>query len=409
MNVKKRENILSGIRVLDMGRVIAAPFCCRMLGDMGAEVIKIESPEGDMVRSHPPLSRAGSFGALFAQYNVGKKAICVNLRNKKGIELIKGLAAVSDIVVENFRPGLMDKMGLGYEILQKISEKIILCSISGYGQTGSAKDKAAFADIIHAYSGMEYMTMKIMGPGADPPGFAMSHADTYGGLTAALSIMAALFYRQATGEGQAIDLSLLDSILAVNDATLQGFIFSEGKIEKNNMPKLPIPMKDGHITMTPLLSFKGIANAMGRPELANEERFRTDAARMEEKNADEVMRIVRGWAKTVTVAEASELLERNKVPFSKVNSLAEIVNAPVVKERRMLVETVLEPSFPPESILNTPFHFSKCPTGTKVRPPYLGEHNRPVLKDLLGLNENDIDVLFRDGVIFEDPKVAQKR
>jgi crotonobetainyl-CoA:carnitine CoA-transferase CaiB-like acyl-CoA transferase len=250
--------------------------------------------------------------------------------------------------------------------------------------------------------------MKIMEPGTDPPGFAMSHADTYGGLNAALSIMAALFYRQITGEGQAMDISLLDCVLAANDATLQGFIFSEGAIEKNNMPKLPIPMKDGYITMTPLLSFKGIVQAMGRPELAKDERFRTDASRMKEENAKEVLRIVREWAKNVTVAEACELLERNKVPYSKMNSLSDVVNAPVVRERHMLVEMEVEPSLPPVLVLNTPFKFSLCPTGAHGRPPYLGEHNKPILRGLLGLGEDEIENLLRDGVIFEDQKMTRK-
>lgn len=212
MSYDRKDNLLPDIRVLDFGRFIAAPFCTRILSDFGADVIKIEGLKGETIRRHPPFYHGG-FSAVFTQYNAGKKSVCVNMRNTEGIELIKKLISVSDVVVENFRPGLMDKMGLGYGDLKKINEKVILCSISGFGRKGSEKDRSAYADIVHAYSGMDYMAMKVSGQGSEPPGLPYSFADTYAALNAAIAIMGALYYRKMTGEGQAIDISLLDCVL----------------------------------------------------------------------------------------------------------------------------------------------------------------------------------------------------
>lgn len=402
MSQGTKGRILSNVRVLDLGRVIAAPFCARILSDLGAEVIKVESSKGDLVRNHPPFYRGG-FSGIFTQYNAGKKAICVDMRNADGIALIKKLVAVSDAVVENFRPGVMEEIGLGYDVLRDINKKIILCSISGFGQTGSERDRPAFADVIHAYSGMDYMAMKVQGPGEAPPGFPYSFSDTYAGINAALAILGALFYRQTTGEGQAIDISLLDCVLAANDHTLQGFIFSEGALDAPPMAKPPIRMKDGYMAMTPMVSFKGIVKAMGRPELAEDDRFSKDKVRIE-KYADESLRLIKDWAATVTIAEGSALLTRHGVPHAKVNSLSEIVNAPVVRERQMFVEVDMDPSLPPALVLNTPAKFSHCPTGPQGRPPYLGEHNRQVLKDILGLSEEEIADLAARGIISHDRK-----
>jgi crotonobetainyl-CoA:carnitine CoA-transferase CaiB-like acyl-CoA transferase len=363
-------------------------------------VIKIESPNGEVIRRHPPFYHGG-FSAVFTQYNVGKKSICVDMRNPEGIELIKKLISVSDVVVENFRPGLMDEMGLGYETLKKINEKIIFCSISGFGQSGSEKNRTAYADIVHAYSGMDYMAMKVSGEESEPPGLPYSFADTYAALNAAIAIIGALYYRQITGEGQAIDISLLDCVLAANDHTLQGFLFSDGAFDKPPMVKPPVRMKDGYMAMTPMVSFKRIVKAMGRPELAEDVRFKEDKVRIE-KYADESMKIIKDWAATVTVEEASALLTLHGAPYSKVNSLSDIVSSPVVRERDMFTEVEMDPSLPPAPVLNTPQKFSVCCTGPKGRPPYLGEHNQEILSDILKLSNEEIESCIQNGIISED-------
>ncbi len=400
MSEAGKARMLSNVRVLDLGRVIAAPFCCRILADLGAEVLKVENISGDLVRGHPPYY--GGFSAIFAQYNVGKKGICIDMRSSKGIELLKKLVAASDVVVENFRPGIMQEMGLGYETLREINNEIILCSISGFGQTGPERDRPAFTDVIMAYSGMDYMAMKMQqDTGGGPPGFPCSFADTYGGINAALAILAALIHRQSGGGGQAIDISLLDCILSSIDHTLQGFIFSDGALDGPPMVKPPIRMKDGYMAMTPMVSFKGIVKAMGRPELAADERFSVDDVRID-RYTEESMKIIKDWAINVTIEEASRLLERHGVPYSKVNSLSEVVNAPVVRERKMLVPMEIDRSLAPTLILNTPARFSQCETGPQGRPPYLGEHNWTVFRDLLGFTEDEIRALQEEGVIYHD-------
>jgi crotonobetainyl-CoA:carnitine CoA-transferase CaiB-like acyl-CoA transferase len=399
--------MMSGIRVLDFGRVISAPMCARNFADLGAEVIKVESGGGDLVRTHPPFYCNGSFGAIFTQYNAGKKGVYFDLRKPEGIELAKKLIAVSDVVVENFRPGVFEKMGLDYENLKKLNPRIIMCSISGFGQTSSERGRTAYADIIHAYSGMEYMTMRMMGEGVDPPGFAYSHADTYAALNATITVMAALFKRERTGEGQYIDLSLLDCAIAANDSTLQGFIFSEGAIDKPNMPKLPYRMKDGHMTVPAILAWNKLVLAMGRPELGEDPRFINDEVRMKPENAEELMKILKAWMAGVTVAEATALFEKYDIPHSKVNTLADVVNAPVVKERDMLVDVYLEPGKPPAKVMNCALRFDGYRVGPVGRPPFLGEHNAEVLRDVLGLKDEEIERLTREKIILRDPRAPQ--
>ncbi len=405
MENEAKKKILSTIRVMDFGRVIAAPFCARMLSDLGAEVIKIETGDGDPIRLNPPYKNG--FGAIFTQYNVGKKSICVDLRNPKGLELIKKLVTVSDVVVENFRPGVMAKMGLDYSVLRQINPRIILCSISGFGQTGPERDRIAYADIIHAYSGLEYLAAKMKGTDADPPGFPYSFADSYGALNATIAILAALFHRQASGEGQAIDISLLDSVLGANDDTLQTFIFSDGALDTPVIPRAPFRMKNGAMAISVVMAFKRVIMAMDRPDLIMDERFKTEEVRLKKENFDQFLKIVREWAKTVTVEEASELFRRYEVPCAKVNSLAELVNKPVLRERKMLVEMELAPSAPPALVLNTPLRLSQCPTGPQSRPPHRGEHNRVVVGDLLGFKEDEIQKLLEEGILSHDLKAFE--
>ena len=162
---------LQKIRIVDLSRVLSGPFCARMLGDLGAEIIKVESGSGDPTRQYPPAR--GAYGYYFTQFNVGKKSLGLNLRHPKGVEILKRLISVSDVVLENFRPGALDKMGLGYSVLKQVNPRIILCSISGFGQTGPERDRLAYTDNIQAYSGMDYIAAKMIGPDADPPGIPL--------------------------------------------------------------------------------------------------------------------------------------------------------------------------------------------------------------------------------------------
>ena len=387
--------MLGNVRVLDLSRVLAGPFCTRMLADMGAEVIKVESISGEPMRRYPPFK--GKYSSYFTQWNVGKKSICIDFKNEKGIDLLKKLVAECDVVLQNFRVGMLERMGLGYPVLKEINPRIILCSISGFGQTGPETRRLAYTDIVHAYSGLDYIAGKMGGPGADPPGFPVSFADTYASLNACISILVALYHREVTGEGQAIDISMLDCLLAANDSTLQQYIFSDGLWDKPiGIWRAPLRMKNGHMGVALLLQFERSTRAIGRPELIEDERFNSMAAQV--VNLNQFLEIVGEWAKDITVEEASRIFDEFEIPYAKVNSTEEVLGSEVVKARNMLSNLEL-PGVGTVPVVNTPFKFSIQRTGPQGRPPDLGEHNRHVLTELLGLSEEAFEALEGEGVI----------
>lgn len=333
---------------------------------------------------------------------MGKKSIGVNLRHPRGVELTKKLVPLSDVVIENFRPGLMAKMGFGYPVLKEINPKIIFCSISGFGQTGPETNRLAFTDMVQAYSGLDYMLGQMMG--ADPPGFPVSFGDSYASLNAALAIVTALYHRDHSGEGQSIDISMLDCLLASNDSTLQKFVFSDGELDSaGNSFRPPIRMKDGHMAIALFSHFDRVVQAMGRPDLLKDERLGTLLARYKKENFDYFLTIVREWAKDRTIEEASKLFEKYDVAFGKVNSVADVVRSPVVRERKMLTEVDLSKDVR-ALVVNTPFRFSQSPCGPQGRPPYLGEHNREVFEGLLKLSEEEMRALTREGILFQEER-----
>ena len=399
MENEKMKGLLKGYRILDFTRVLSGPFCTRMLCDLGAEVIKVESGGGDSMRKYPPFK--GGFSSNFAQWNSGKKGIGINLRHPKGLELVKKLVAVSDVVTENFRPGIFSKMGLGYPVLKEINPRIILCSISGFGQSGCEVKRLAYTDNIQAYSGMDYMLGKMMGKDVDPPGYPYSFADSYASLNAAVAILAALLNRNATGEGQAIDISMLDSVLAANDSTLQKFIFTDGQADDAGPAfRPPLRMKDGHMAAALAMEFERVLKAIGRVDLLEQRRFKVVEERHKPENFGEYYQMVKDWAKKTTVEEAARLFEKYDIPYAKVHSVAEIVNSQVVRERNMLVDVDFNRHLAVK-VVNTPFKFSNTPTGPRSRPPHWGEHNKEVLGGLLKLSDKEIEAMTQEGILVQ--------
>ena len=388
---------LKDLVVIDLTRVLSGPFCTRMLSDLGARVIKVETGSGDHTRLTPPFK--GGYSHYFSQFNAGKKSLGIDLRRPRGLELIKKLIQFGDVVVENFRPGVMKRMGLDYSVLKEIKPAIILCSISGFGQTGSEVHRLAFTDNIQAYSGMDSIAGKMMGPDADPPGFPYSFADTYASLNAAVGILAALRHRDRTGEGQWIDIAMLDCVLAANDSSLQKCVFSEGTQETPGIAfRAPLRMKDGHLAAALAWHFERVARAIGQPEILEDERFKTVAARSKWENFNEFLKIVREWAKQKTIAEASEIFEKFEVSYGRVNTIAEVVNSPVVEEREMLVPVDL-PGDGPVRLVNTPFKFSGRAVRPQGPPPRLGEHNEEILGEMLGMSKTDVEEFTREGIL----------
>lgn len=389
--------MLGHVKILDLSRVLSGPFCSRMLADMGADVIKVESVNGDAMRHYPPFK--GTYSAYFTQWNTGKKSVCIDLKNRAGIDVVKRLAAGCDVVLQNFRTGLLEEMGLGYDALKKNNPRIILCSISGFGQTGSETGRLAYTDIVQAYSGLDYIAGKMRGDDADPPGFPVSFADTYASLNACISILAALYHREVTGQGQAIDISMLDCLLAANDSTLQQHIFTEGDWDKPiGIWRPPLRMKDGHMGVALLLKFDRTVRAIGRPELLEDERFSSMAAQV--IHIDAFLKIMGEWARNVTVKEAAAIFEEHDIPYAKVNSNQEILESQVVKDRCMLVDVCL-PGVGRVPVVNTPFKFSAVSTGPDGPPPDLGQDNHAVLKELAGFTDTEIAEMERAGIIKE--------
>jgi CoA:oxalate CoA-transferase len=390
--------MLRNVRVLDLSRVLSGPFCTRMLADMGAEVIKVESTSGEPMRMYPPFK--GKYSSYFTQWNVGKKSVCIDIKQEKGVDLIKQLVPACDVILQNFRVGMLERMGLGYPVLKELNPRIILCSISGFGQTGPETSRLAYTDIVQAYSGLDYAAGKMGGPDGDPPGFPISFADTYASLNACVSILAALYHRELSGEGQEIDISMLDCLLAANYYTLQQNIFSDGQWD---MPigiwRAPLRMKDGHMGVALLLQFERTTRAIGRPELIEDERFSSMAAQV--VNLNEFLEIVGEWAKDITIEDASKIFDEFEIPYAKVNSTAEVLDSNVVRERGMLFDLDL-PGVGTLPVVNTPFNFSARSTGPQGRPPDLGEHNRYVLMELLGLSEEAFETLESEGIIRQE-------
>jgi len=399
MNVEAKTKMLSNIRVLDLSRVLSGPFCTRMLCDLGADVIKIETGEGDATRTFPPF-KAGH-AHYFTQFNAGKKSMALHLRHPKGLDLFKKLVLQSDVVLENYRPGTLAKMGLGYPVLKEINPRIILCSISGFGQDGPEAKRLAYTDNIQANSGMDAMAAQMLGPNADPPGFPYSFGDTYASLNACVAILTALYYRGISGEGQAIDISMFDCLVAANDSTLQKYIFSDGQDDKVSVAfRPPFRMKNGHMAAAIFMAFDRVLQAMGKSELLEDDRFKTVEARYQPENWGLFFQMFTDWAKETTVEEAGLLFEKYDIPYGKVNSVAEVANSPVVRHRNMLVDTEI-PGHETVRVVNTPFKFSGFSCRPQGPPPKLGEHNRSICRDLLNLPESEIETLILEGILIQ--------
>lgn len=370
-----------------------------MLSDLGAEVIKVESPRGDQLRVSPPM-KAG-FSAGFTQFNAGKKSVCVDYRTERGIALVRQLAARSDIFLENFRAGLAEEIGLGYDAIRELNPAIVYCSISGFGQTGPDGGRTAYTDIIQALSGLEYAGQKLFGNESDsPPGYGASLADTCAGLNAAVAILAALYSRTVTGEGQSIDISMLDSLIASNDSTLQRTIFSDGELDApSNIFRPPFRLSDGFMCASVGLNFEKVVMAMGRPELIVDDRFRT--VDLQRENMVEYIQLVKEWLSGMSVEEASAIFDEYDIPYGKVNSSEEVLESPVVESRGMKAGVQL-PDGEETAVINTPFHFSSGRSMPRGRPPFLGEHTDEVMRDVLELPADERRSLFEEGVLVSE-------
>jgi len=303
---------LEGVRVLDFSIMLAGPYCARLLADVGAEVTKIEPPEGDEMRLRAPLRDGQS--AYFGQLNAGKRSIALDLKSPDAIKLVHRMVENTDILVENFRPGVMERLGLGYEALRKINPRLIYCSISGYGQSGPQAERAAYAMIVHAESGFDRALMRYAGDRDRPAAGAVFVADILGGIFGFSAIQTAMVQRSRTGEGQRIDIALMDCMLNLLVYELQESQFSKPMARPTYGP---VRARDGDILIAPVSArnFAALRDLTGLPELSFDPRFTSVPARG--ANWTAMMQVIEKWTVQHTMQECLAKLDRAGVPSAR--------------------------------------------------------------------------------------------
>jgi formyl-CoA transferase len=395
---------LDGLRVIEVGTLISGPFAGRLLGDMGAEVIKIEPPgQPDPLRTWGQAELNGHhfFWTVHAR---NKKAVTLDLRGATGRELFLDLVERSDIIVENFRPGTLEKWGLGYDVLRERNRGLILVRVSGYGQTGPEAGKAGYASVAEAASGLRYMNGF---PGGPPPRLALSLGDSLAGMFAVQGALAALYRRTVTGEGQVVDVALTESCLAVQESTIPDYDVGgvvrgpSGTRLEGIAPSNIYRTADGSwvvIAANQDTVFRRLCAAMGRPELASDDRFGTHAARG--RNQDELDKIIGDWAAERDPLDIITTLSDAGVISGPINTVAEVVDDPQLRARGMIAghwderveRTVLGPGVVPV--------LSATPgTIRNAGPARPGQHNDEVYTGLLGKTAAELEALRAEGVI----------
>jgi crotonobetainyl-CoA:carnitine CoA-transferase CaiB-like acyl-CoA transferase len=400
---------LSGIKVLDLSRVVAGPTCTSMLGDLGADIIKVEGPEmPDETRGWFPPDVDG-ISLYFMAVNRNKRAITVNLKTEKGIEIIKKLLKEVDVVVENFKTGTMEKLGLGYENLKALNPKLIYCSITGFGHTGPYKNLPGYDFIAQGMSGF----MSVNGaPDGEPTKAGNAYADLTTGLHATISILAALQARNHTGRGQHCDVSLLDSMVASLLNLGTGFL---------NTGKLPIRYGNQHPTLVPYQNFKTrdfeIIIAVGndnqferfctlleKDELSRDERFTTASGR--NINREELLPQIQEALLTKTADEWLTIFQENNIPCGPINTLDKVFEDQQVLARQM-VQEIEHPEVGMVKLLGSPIRLSDTPVTIERYPPLHGEHTEEVLSEL-GYDRQEIESFMQEKVVGSSPLTIEK-
>lgn len=392
---------LEGIKVLDLSRILAGPYCTMILKELGAEIIKVELPgKGDDSRYYGPFKNGQS--VYFISINRGKKSITLNLKSAEGIKILKEMVKKFDILLENFRPGTMEKLGIGYDVLKKINPRLIYAAASGFGHTGPDSHKPAYDMLVQAMGGM----MSITGWKDTPPTrVGMSIGDIGTSLFTAIGINSALYQREKTGVGQKIDIAMLDCQVALLENALVRY-------QVDGKP--PTPVGNRHPTITPFQAFKAkddyfvlalgndnlwvkFCNAIGREELISDSKFATNGARTE--NLGILIPLLEDIFLTRTASQWIELFEDKGIPCSPINTIDKVMNDEQVLARNMIVE-VEDDRAGTTKIAGNPIKMTSIPEESKREPaPKIGEHTEEILGKYLGFDEKKIKQLKEDGVI----------
>jgi crotonobetainyl-CoA:carnitine CoA-transferase CaiB-like acyl-CoA transferase len=395
---------LDGVRVLDFSRVLSGPHCTRMLADLGAEVIKVEPPAGDVTRFSAP--RRNSMPSYYAQQNAGKRSLSLDLNRPEAIEVVVSLAERCDVVVENFRPGVMDRFGLGYEHLALRNPRLVYLSITGYGTTGPWRRRRAYAPVVQAEVGLT-KSQGDHGRGGVYRTDRHSHADVYTSLDGAAGVLAALYQREHTGRGQWIDVAMAQVMLYVNehvhDELWDGdddpdWVRSFGN---EHQPVVIVGNGDA-VAMAGHPAAKGnfemYLGAIGRPELADDPRFATVADR--QRHLDDLLGYIHEWALTMPDPEAlEERCAEFKLAVGAIRSVADVADSDWARDREVFRD-VDDRGGATYRIPNAPWKFSDADgVGVVEGPRYRGEDNAAVLRDVLGMGDDEIAALTESGVL----------
>ena len=381
---------LEGIKVLDFTAMIAGPYCTRLLADLGAEVIKLEPPEGDYMRGRAPLRDGHS--VYFGILNCGKQSLCIDLKRRESKPLVAELAGRSDVVVENFRPGVMQRLGFDYAVLARANPKLVYCSISGYGQTGAHSQRPAYAPIVQAASGYDLAQMGYQDGLDRPLKSGIFTADYLTGVHAFGAICAALVRRNRTGEGEHIDCALMDAMLG-----MLAYEVAEAQVPMKQRRPLfrATRAKDGFLILAPVspANFEAMARAAGHPEWMNDPRFASADLRVQ--NWIALMDELDAWAEDKPAIECEAAMTRGGVPCSRYFTVKEAMDSDYAAERgafARVADAAGEFNAP-----NPPFKMADAGAGGSV--PLLGADNRKVMHRLLGRSEAEIGKLDQEGVL----------
>lgn len=392
-------NILQGIRVLDFSRVLAGPYCTAMLADLGAEVIKVEPPAGDDQRYMGRMVSGESTN--FVLNNRGKKSIRLDMKKAEGRQLAHALVAHCDIVVENFKPGVAAKLGIGYEAMKAIKSDIVYCSISGFGQNGPDSSRASYDVVAQAMSGLMSVTGERDGP---PTLIGESVGDICAGMFASWAIMAALFDRQRSGQGRYIDVAMFDSLLSIQPTALAQYMCGGavptrvGNRHPMSSPFGAYEARDGYIVIAAANDklFQAVANVIGQPGLPGDTRFASDTDRS--RNDAELRPFIEAWSKHVSVSEAVKALTDLGVPAAPIQDIQQALDSEQAQARGVRTD-VVHPVLGNYAVVQQPVHFSGMQRNQTSSAPMLGAHTDEVLSALLQLSPEQIEALRSQGVV----------
>ncbi len=399
---------LEGIRVLDLTRFYAGPYCTTLLADLGAEVLKIEPPGGEPMRDNPPWVENGKGGphdrsrsGYFLGLNRNKYGVTLNLKNPKGLKIFKDLVKISDLVVENYTPGVMKKLGIDYPVLREINPRVILVSISGFGQDGPYASKMAFDIVAQAMSGFISLTGH---PDSPPTKAGTSLGDVNAGVHGAFAAMVALWHREKSGMGQHVDLSMQEAMISILEnaivrwtigGVLQGPI---GSMNPNDAPMAAFRCKDGYIIICTVGDehWGRFCRALGRAEWIDDPGYANKQLRWAKKYIlqEQIEKVTTRY----TVQEVENMMEQGRVATSRILNVREVVDDPHLKERGYFVD-VEHPIIGNAKIPGMPFKMSETPGSVERPSPLVGEHNESILTRYLGFSPDDVQVLKKEGVL----------